>query len=120
VDAITITAQATAADLGFVNCHVSDNIFLNDTLCPADVGVGTPVTVAPADFNLAAGGSQIVTGSVGPLATNACNTASITCTSKRLASKLLRTPTRCARDVRAASHIRQGSGATIRRSPASS
>jgi hypothetical protein len=64
-----------------VNCHVSDTIFLDDPTCPADVGSpGTPVTVAPADFNLAAGTSQIVTGSVGPLAANACNTASITCT----------------------------------------
>jgi hypothetical protein len=80
-NAITITAVATQADLGFVNCHVSDTIFLDDPTCPADVGSpGTPVTVAPADFNLAAGTSQIVTGSVGPLAANACNTASITCT----------------------------------------
>ena len=79
-NAITITAAATDADLGFVNCHVSDNIFLTDPTCPADVGVGTPVTVAPADFNLAAGDSQIVTGSVGPLTANACNTASISCT----------------------------------------
>jgi hypothetical protein len=79
-NAITITAEATDADLGFVNCHVSDNIFLDDTVCPADVGLGTPVTVAPADFNLAAGESQIVTGSVGPLTANACNTASIACT----------------------------------------
>jgi hypothetical protein len=79
-NAITITAAATDADLGFVDCHVSDNIFLDDTSCPADVGSGTAVTVAPADFNLAAGESQIVTGSVGPLAANACNTASITCT----------------------------------------
>ena len=79
-NAITITAQATDADLGFVNCHVSDNIFLDDPTCPADVGSGTPVTVAPADFNLAAGASQIVTGSVGPLTANACNTASISCT----------------------------------------
>jgi hypothetical protein len=79
-DAITITAEATDADLGFVNCHVSDNIFLDDPVCPGDVGAGTPVAVAPADFNLAAGGSQIVTGSVGPLTANACNTASITCT----------------------------------------
>jgi hypothetical protein len=78
---ITITAEATDADLDFVNCHVSDNIFLDDPLCsPPDVGSGTPVTVVPADFNLAAGGSQIVTGSVGPLAANACNKASITCT----------------------------------------
>ena len=79
-NAITITAQATAADLGFVNCHVTDEIFLDDTTCPADVGIGTTVTVAPADFNLAAGASQIVTGSVGPLTANACNTASISCT----------------------------------------
>jgi hypothetical protein len=77
---VTITAQATAADLGFVDCHVSDNIFLNDPTCPADVGSGTPVTVAPADFDLPAGTSQDVTGSVGPLTANACNTASITCT----------------------------------------
>jgi hypothetical protein len=79
-NAITITAEATEADLGFVTCHVSDNIFLDDTTCPANVGSGTPVTVAPADFPLPAGASQIVTGSVGPLAANACNTASITCT----------------------------------------
>jgi hypothetical protein len=77
---ITITATATTADLDFVTCHVTDNIFLDDPTCPANVGTGTPVTVAPADFSLAAGASQVVTGSVGPLAANACNTASIACT----------------------------------------
>jgi hypothetical protein len=79
-DTVTITARATTADLGFVNCSLSDSIFLTDPTCPADVGTGTPVTVTPATFNLAAGGTQVSTGTVGPLATNACNTASLTCT----------------------------------------
>jgi hypothetical protein len=79
-DVVRITASATTADLGFVNCTLSDSIFLGDTTCPADVGTGTPVTVTPATFNLAAGATQVSTGLVGPLATNACNTASLTCT----------------------------------------
>ena len=64
-----------------MDCHVTDTIFLDDPSC-ADpvVGSGTPVTVVPADFDLAAGASQIVTGSVGPLTANACNTATISCT----------------------------------------
>jgi hypothetical protein len=79
-NAITITATATSADLNFSACTVTDNIFLEDPTCPPDVGTGTPVTVTPADFSLAAGTSRVITGSVGPLAANACNLASITCT----------------------------------------
>jgi hypothetical protein len=77
---ITITATATTADLNFSSCTVTDTINLTDPTCPADVGVGTNVPVTPATFALAAGASQTITGSVGPLANNACNTASISCT----------------------------------------
>jgi hypothetical protein len=77
---ITITASATNADLNFSSCTVTDTINLTDPTCPADVGVGTNVPVTPATFPLAAGASQVVTGVVGPLASNACNTARISCT----------------------------------------
>jgi hypothetical protein len=79
-NAITITATATSADLNFSSCTVTDTINLTDPTCPADVSVGTNVPVTPATFPLAAGASQVVTGSVGPLANNACNTARISCT----------------------------------------
>jgi hypothetical protein len=80
-NAISVTASATTADVGFVDCTVTDRIFLSDPTCPADVGaVGTPVALTPATFNLAAGSSVTATGVVGPLAANACNTASVTCT----------------------------------------
>jgi hypothetical protein len=77
---VTITATATNADLNFSSCTVTDTINLTDPTCPADVGVGTNVPVTPATFPLAAGASQVVTGVVGPLANNACNTARISCT----------------------------------------
>jgi hypothetical protein len=77
---ITITATATNADLNFSSCTVTDTINLTDPTCPANVGVGTNVPVTPATFPLAAGASQVVTGVVGPLANNACNTARISCT----------------------------------------
>jgi hypothetical protein len=77
IDEITITV--TSPDLGFTSCTVTDSIFLDDPTCPADVGAGTPVTVAPASFALAAGTSQVVSGSVGPLISDACNTASVSC-----------------------------------------
>jgi hypothetical protein len=77
---ITITATATTADLNFTSCTVTDTINLTDPTCPADVGVGTNVPVTPATFPLAAGASQVVTGVVGPLANDACNTATISCT----------------------------------------
>jgi hypothetical protein len=77
---VSITATATNADLNFASCTVTDTINLTDPTCPADVGVGTNVPVTPATFPLAAGASQVVTGVVGPLANNACNTARISCT----------------------------------------
>jgi hypothetical protein len=79
-NAISITASATSADIGFVNCTVTDSIFLSDPSCPANVGTGTPVALTGATFNLAAGASATATGVVGPLAADACNTASVTCT----------------------------------------
>jgi hypothetical protein len=79
-NAISITASATSADVGFVNCTVTDSIFLSDPTCPANVGTGTPVALTGATFNLAAGASATATGVVGPLAADACNTASVTCT----------------------------------------
>jgi len=78
-DEIAITVSASAADLGFTSCTVSDSIFLDDPTCPANVGGGTPVAVAPASFALAAGGSQVVTGEIA-LSADACNTVSVTCT----------------------------------------
>ncbi len=77
---ITITATATMADLNFTSCTATDTINLTDPTCPADVGVGTNVPVTPATFPLAAGASQVITGVVGPLANNACNTARVSCT----------------------------------------
>jgi hypothetical protein len=79
VDQITLTTEATVADLGLVNCQLTDEIYLDDPDCPADVGTGTPVEVAPAAFSLAAGGSQVSSGEV-ELNADACNTASVTCT----------------------------------------
>jgi hypothetical protein len=75
-DEITITV--TAGDLGFTSCTVTDSIFFDDPTCPADVGAGTPVTVAPASFALAPGASQVVTGTVTPSA-DACNTVEVSC-----------------------------------------
>src|SRR4030095_2818423 len=77
---VRITATATNADLTFTSFTVTDTINRTDPTCPADVGVGTNVPVTPATFPLAAGASQVVTGVVGPLANNACNTARISCT----------------------------------------
>jgi hypothetical protein len=77
-DEITITVTAGAGDLGFTSCTVTDSIFLDDPTCPADVGAGTPVTVAPASFALAPGTSQEVTGTV-TLSANACNTVEVSC-----------------------------------------
>jgi hypothetical protein len=79
-DVIRITATASTADIGFVNCALTDRIFLDDTTCPADVGTGTNVPVSPATFNLAPSATQVSTGVVGPLTKNACNTSSLTCT----------------------------------------
>ncbi len=81
LDAVTITATATTADIGFVNCVATDTLFPGDPTCPVSAtepSVNVPLTGAT--FNLAPGATATATGTVGPLAANACNTASVTCT----------------------------------------
>jgi hypothetical protein len=69
-------------DADLANCVVSDEIYLEDSSCPADVGSGTPVPVSP-DYivDVPAGGSAIlVTGETEcPAVAEACNTATVTC-----------------------------------------
>jgi hypothetical protein len=75
--AITYTNTGTAK---LVNCTVSDEIFLDDDLCPADVGAGTSTPVSPASgIDLAPGESGISTGVVFDLTADACNKATVTC-----------------------------------------
>jgi hypothetical protein len=74
-DEITVTASATAADLNLVNCSATDTIFLDDPSCPADQVDGTSIPLTPANpFDITAGTSVELTGSVGPLSADACNT----------------------------------------------
>lgn len=87
---ITIEVCATAADLGLVNCTVTDNIYLTDPACPADIGDPTSVTVSPANFDLAAGACQTVTGVV-TVQDEACNTVSVTCTIENTETELTET-----------------------------
>ncbi len=77
---ISITASATTADVGFVNCTITDRLVTNDPTCPADPSQGVNVPLTGATFNLAPGQSATATGVVGPLTADACNTASVTCT----------------------------------------
>jgi hypothetical protein len=77
---ISITATATQADVGFVNCTITDRLVTNDPTCPADPTQGVNVPLTGATFNLAPGQSATATGVVGPLTADACNTASVTCT----------------------------------------
>lgn len=78
VDNVAIIVSATQADTNLTNCQVTDNIYSSAT-CPP-TGSSTPVSVSPSTFDLAAGGSQPVTGTVGPLSANECNNVSVTCT----------------------------------------
>jgi len=79
-DEITVTVTAGAGDLGFANCTVTDSIFLDDPTCPANVGSGTDLALAPAGpFTLAPSGNAVFTGTVA-LTADACNTVSVTCT----------------------------------------
>jgi hypothetical protein len=80
---ITVTASAVGSEANLVNCAATDRLFRDDPTCPADVGVGTPVALAPPNpFTIPAGGQQVLTGSTPPppLTANACNTVSVTCT----------------------------------------
>jgi hypothetical protein len=75
--AITYTNTGTA---NLVNCTVSDEIYLADDLCPADVGTGTVTPVSPASgIDLAPGQSGTSTGVVFDLTADACNKATVTC-----------------------------------------
>ena len=59
---------------------MSDEIFLGDDLCPADVGAGTSTPVSPASgIDLAPGQSGTSTGVVFDLTADACNEAIVTC-----------------------------------------
>ena len=81
LDAVIITATATTADLGFVNCTATDTLYPGDPTCPVSATEpGVNVTLTGATFDLAAGTTATATGTVGPLTANACNTASVTCT----------------------------------------
>jgi hypothetical protein len=81
-NAITITVTNTG-QVALENCQVTDEIGLQDPVCPA-TGPLTPVTTTPQGFNLAPSGQplneQVVTGTVADLGANACNTVSVTCT----------------------------------------
>jgi hypothetical protein len=80
---VTVTASAVGSEARLVNCAATDLLFRDDPTCPADVGVGTPVALAPANpFTIPAGGEQVLTGLTPPppLSANACNTVSVTCT----------------------------------------
>jgi hypothetical protein len=87
-DEITITVTAGAGDLGFTSCAVTDSIFLDDPTCPANVGAGTSVTVAPASFALAPATSQVVTGMV-TLSADACNTVAVSCVQAGTGAKVV-------------------------------
>ena len=80
---VTVTASAVGSEANLINCAATDLLFRDDAICPADVGVGTPVALAPANpFTIPAGGEQVLTGLTPPppLSANACNTVSVTCT----------------------------------------
>jgi hypothetical protein len=79
-DDVTIQVSATTADLSFVNCVLSDNIFLESHTCvPPLIGTGTAV-LNPAPFSLTAGQTLTFNTTVGPLSDNACNVVEVTCT----------------------------------------
>ena len=90
IDEITITVRNTG-EVNLVDCQATDSIFLDDPECPANVGSATPVTVAPAMFNVATGGTQLVLGEVGPLDAPACNTTSVRCTIEGTTQTITRT-----------------------------
>lgn len=79
IDEITITANNNG-EVDLIDCVPTDEIYLEDETCDAPSGPATELLVLPNPFDIAAGGSQPVTGEVGPLDAPACNTASVTCT----------------------------------------
>jgi hypothetical protein len=80
---VTVTASAVGSEANLVDCAATDRLFRDDPTCPANVGEGTPVPLAPANpFTILAGGQRVLTGltPAPPLSANACNTVSVTCT----------------------------------------
>jgi hypothetical protein len=79
---VTIEIQvANTADADLQNCVATAQIFLDDDTCPADVGLGTPVTLFPEAFDLLSGSAPLtLTGETPcPASSGACSTASVTC-----------------------------------------
>lgn len=78
---VTVTATGDT-DLGFTNCRISDDIYLEDNDCPADTGPGTDVPLDNAGpHDLAPGESVIATGPLPDLENDACNVGRVVCTS---------------------------------------
>jgi len=78
INGITITVKNTG-DSDLTDCMVTDEIYLEDHECPADMGSGTSVVVSPDQFDLAASATTLVTGTVTGLTADACNKVSVTC-----------------------------------------
>lgn len=76
---ITVTLTATEGDLD-IECDVTDEIYLDDPDCPADVGAGTPIALSPTNPVLVPAGSSVdLTAVIAPLSADACNTATADC-----------------------------------------
>ncbi len=73
---ISVTNTGTAV---LENCTVEDNLYEGDPLCPADIGLGTPVALSQ-DFigTLNPGNSVDITGSVS-VSSTAANLARVVC-----------------------------------------
>ncbi|PYR46554.1 MAG: hypothetical protein DMF89_21480 [Acidobacteria bacterium] len=85
IDTVRINVTAGSGVLK-LSCSVDDRIHVSNPTCPtpppsdAFHASGSALSVAPFAFDLDPTASQLVTGSVGPLTADACNTVAVTCT----------------------------------------
>lgn len=78
VNDIHVTVTNTG-DVDLENCVVTDSIFLDDPLCPANIGSGTDIPVNDI-MSLPAGGQAVMLEtSIADLPDDACNTVSVVC-----------------------------------------
>jgi hypothetical protein len=68
-------------DADLENCLITEEVFLDDSSCPADYGLATPVTPSVAVIpDLAAGSPPVeITATVAGLGKDACNQVRVTC-----------------------------------------